>query len=77
MENLVKALDRQNGRAMAVQCFLVALCRTLPRDTLERTLNAFEEEVETAKTMLLNTSATEDALDALDASAALMLGQLE
>lgn len=77
LDPILNPLERQNGRSMAVACLLVAVCKTLPRDTLERVLNQFDEEAEQMQVLLLNTTAREAAIDGFQGSREMLLALLD
>lgn len=54
LDEAIENICRLKGEAMAVQCMLNAILRTLPPALLAQAMSEFDEEAEAAKVHLLN-----------------------
>lgn len=63
---LSTAINEQKSAATALSCLLLAMYKALSKETAERVLLEFEEEVEVAVTMFLDSLTTDSMIAAFE-----------
>ncbi len=65
-DEIIAAINDHKGHILAVQAFAIAVFRALPVEAQARALVEWDTEIEVAKTTLLNSSAPDDLVAAVE-----------
>lgn len=65
-EKMIATMNAQKGELVGVQCTLVALVRSLPREQQEAFFGELEIEIEHARSTLLNSPVPDEVIGGLE-----------